>query len=66
VVKSKVAVMCCSKCDFWYKLSGSVEGKCRCKQSENWNKITLYSATCSSVQPIVIPTFLGDVVKCRV
>ena len=66
IKSNAVTVTYCSKCDFWYKLSGSVEGKCRCKQSENWNKITLYCATCPSAKQIVVPIFLGGIVKCKV
>lgn len=55
----------CAKCNYWFKISGSVEGKCRCKQSENWNKNVLYCSTCDKSKEIVMPTFLGDVVKCK-
>lgn len=53
----------CAKCNFWFKLGGSVEGECRCKMSENWKKNTLYCSTCDKNKEIVMPVFFESVAK---
>lgn len=55
----------CSQCDHWYKLSGSVIGKCRCKQSENWNQTVLYCNTCQCAEKIKVPMFLENVARVK-
>jgi hypothetical protein len=58
-------IITCGKCDHWYKLGGSVEGKCRCKLSLSWNRVTSYCATCDYAKKIVMPLFFENVVRVK-